>query len=315
MVWDSINFYCFLSFFLGAVRDKYELNALNMSGLWIFPFLIGETSKKVLRLESLFFNHRSMIRILEIGAIVTGFFTASTYHPRTHWRDGSFLSLTSKALPPEFLIHSSQICQLAQFCNASLLPFNCCHVWIHSPLFSHLHNTSTGPRRSSHQVGTPPTVSSTLRGLAGEKTQAAGGGLCLPESPATLLSHWHQDSAVERWYPLQGGHWGGGATAAHGGNVALAIWTHRTGSTCHHRKNKQVPPVLVLPLWPTSKHTECVSVYVCVCAAHVPVQMKNLDSPTLNSTLFKDMDTWRAAAMERERERETGKEGDLFLHS
>lgn len=31
----------------------------------------------------------------------------------------------------------------------------------------------------------------------------------------------------------------------------------------------------------------------------VPVQMKNLDSPTLNSTLFKDMDTCSAAVMEK----------------
>lgn len=32
--------------------------------------------------------------------------------------------------------------------------------------------------------------------------------------------------------------------------------------------------------------------------------MKNLDSPTLNSTLFKDMDTCRAAVIENERGRE-----------
>lgn len=30
----------------------------------------------------------------------------------------------------------------------------------------------------------------------------------------------------------------------------------------------------------------------------LPVQMKNLDSPTLSSTLFKDMDTCRAAVKE-----------------
>lgn len=35
--------------------------------------------------------------------------------------------------------------------------------------------------------------------------------------------------------------------------------------------------------------------------AFVPVQMKNLDSPTLNSTLFKDMDTCRAAVTENVR--------------
>lgn len=32
--------------------------------------------------------------------------------------------------------------------------------------------------------------------------------------------------------------------------------------------------------------------------------MKNLDSPTLSSTLFKDMDTCRAAVIENERGRE-----------
>lgn len=37
----------------------------------------------------------------------------------------------------------------------------------------------------------------------------------------------------------------------------------------------------------------------------VPVQMKNLDSPTLNSTLFKDIDTCRAAVREQ---RETEEE-------
>lgn len=103
-----------------------------------------------------------------------------------------------------------------------------------------------------------------------------------------------------------------GATAAHGGKVALAIWTHRTGSSHHHRENKQVLPVLVLPLWPTSKHAKCVCVCVCaclcVCAAQVPVQMKNLDSPTLSSTLFKDMDTCRAPATARKkRKKETGR--------
>lgn len=36
----------------------------------------------------------------------------------------------------------------------------------------------------------------------------------------------------------------------------------------------------------------------------VPVQMKNLDSPTLNSTLFKDIDTCRAAIREQKRDRE-----------
>lgn len=34
------------------------------------------------------------------------------------------------------------------------------------------------------------------------------------------------------------------------------------------------------------------------------MQMKNLDSPTLNSTLFKDMDTCRAAVIEKETEKE-----------
>lgn len=91
-----------------------------------------------------------------------------------------------------------------------------------------------------------------------------------------------------------------------GGKVAPAIWRQRAGSTRPRGENKQVPRVLVLPLWPTSKQTECVSMCVCV-----PVQMKNLDSPTLNSTLFKDMDTCRAAAMERKRQ--TGRERDLLL--
>lgn len=41
----------------------------------------------------------------------------------------------------------------------------------------------------------------------------------------------------------------------------------------------------------------------------VPVQMKNLDSPTLNSTLFKDIDTCRAAVREQKRERGRAENG------
>lgn len=59
----------------------------------------------------------------------------------------------------------------------------------------------------------------------------------------------------------------------------------------------------------TVQHKSCVTV--------VPVQMKNLDSPTLNSTLFKDMDTCSAAVMEEEEgqrktERERKEEGLLL---
>lgn len=142
----------------------------------------------------------------------------------THCRDGGFLSLTSKALLPEILFHSSHICQFACFCKTSLLPFNPCHVLNPFTSFFHPRNTSIAPQHSSHRVGTPLTVSSTLSGLAGEKTQAAGGGLALPENPATLLSHWHQGSAVECAYTLLGGRCGGGAGAALGVNMALTIW-------------------------------------------------------------------------------------------
>lgn len=55
MVWDSIHFSYFRSFFLGPVT---ELNSLNVSELWIFPFLICKTDKKMFPLETLFFNHR-----------------------------------------------------------------------------------------------------------------------------------------------------------------------------------------------------------------------------------------------------------------
>lgn len=48
-----------------------------------------------------------------------------------------------------------------------------------------------------------------------------------------------------------------------GGKVAPAIWRQRAGSTRPRGENKQVPRVLVLPLWPTSK--QCVSMWVCVC--------------------------------------------------
>lgn len=145
-----------------------------------------------------------------------------------------------------------------QACSLSIpAMFESIHLY-----FSHPRNTTIGPQFSSHRVSTPHTVSYTLSGLAGEKTQAAGGGLGLPESPATLLSHWHWGSAVECLYTLQGGHWGG-AGANHRVNMALAIWTawKRFHSPL---RGKQTPQVLVLHLWPASKHTTSVCVCVCV---------------------------------------------------
>ena len=49
----------------------------------------------------------------------------------------------------------------------------------------------------------------------------------------------------------------------------------------------------------------CITCNICREKGDVlPVQVKNLDSPTLSSTLFNDMDTCRTAVEERERERE-----------
>lgn len=304
-------FHFFPRFPFSLVLSQTNMSSLNMPGLWNFHFLIWETSKKMLPLERLFFNDSSVTR----GVIVPRFCHASTYHPRTHGRDGSFLSLASKALLPEILFHSSHICQLAHFCNASLLPFNSCHVWIHSPLFFHPHNTSTGPQCSSHRVATPLTASSTPSGLAGEKTQAAGGGPGLPESPAALLSHWHQGSAVERLYtlPFREDIEEEGRQQPTGGNVALAIWRQRNGSTRHHGENKQVPGVPDLPLWPTSKHTECVCVCVCSTCTCADEELGLSNTQLYFVQGYGHLQG--GCNGEKERERETRRERDLLLQS
>lgn len=93
------------------------------------------------------------------------------------------------SLLPQSLFHSSQFCHFSSF-TIKASAFQSLPVCNHSPPSFHppfcpSRRTSTPSRCSSQCVFTPLAVSSTLRGLAGEKRQPAGGG----PGPARACCH------------------------------------------------------------------------------------------------------------------------------
>lgn len=99
----------------------------------------------------------------------------------------SILAIPTTYLPlPTLLclkaLHPPQFCRLS---SSSVRAFNTCPCIFSFPTF---------PRRSSQCVSALLAVSSTLGGLAEEKTQPAGGRPVLPECFATLQSRWHPAS-------------------------------------------------------------------------------------------------------------------------
>lgn len=236
------HFSCFLPFFLVLVAMS-GLNTIILL-LWISPSNLLKQTRGCFQ-----YTVCSLItvawHILKRGGIIARFCHTPTYHPHTNWWDAGFLSVTSKALLPEILSHSSHICQFARSCNASLLPFNPCHVWYHSPLFFHPHNISTAPQRSSHRVGTPLTVSSTLSGLAGEKTQQQGvGWACQRVQPPC----WVTGIGAMLWsvyIPFREDIEEEGQERPTGSMWHSPYGRHGTGSTRHQGENKETPQVLV----------------------------------------------------------------------